>query len=915
MRKLPLALLFAFGTLTILVAQAPTNDECTNPIILPEVVNYCSAVGAYTNVGATPSTYGAATCFGTTQNDVWFAFTPVATDVTIIVRGATNQGAGGTLQNPQISIYFGTCGGTINQLECQSAPAGSDVAEAYQGGLFVGSTYLVRIQGAGGRTGTFQLCINNYNPPVDPKSDCPQASILCDKSSFVVQKVTGAGQNISELTDATCFSNGAPGNYETNSTWFVWTCSQTGTLEFTLTPLNVADDLDFVLYRLPNGIGNCQGKQVIRCNAAGDNTYLSPCMGPTGLRAGDSDISEDAGCQDNGDNAWLSPFGMVAGESYALIVNNFTSTGNGFNLEFGGTGEFLGPEAKFTTDPAAVCIGTPVQVVDASTFTLGSITEWNWSFGADAVPQTATGPGPHDVQFNSPGQQSVVLTLKTNLGCKITAIQNTLIYPGVEVDTVIAAPDCNGTANGEIKVTNINMGTPPYQYSWDGGPFQSANTLGNLGIGSYNLVIKDANNCVTDLTIDVAERILTAVSAVTKPLCFGDGNGIITLNVTNGKPPIQFDWGNGFIPENMQGGFAAGSYTLQAVDAVLCKGTFNVTVTDNPALQLSLDTFDISCFGANDGMAKANPAGGVGNFTYTWSDGQAVQKANDLGPGQYSVTVHDGNECTITGSVTIIEPTDVGIDLLGVVDLLCNGIPAGQIEVTGTGGKGGYQYSTDGVNFVSTSPLMGLPAGDYWVIVKDAAGCVDSVMATIQQPTAITVQAMPSDTTLELGFPVDLSTFTTPFGRPVTFEWMPTIGLSDPLSPNPTLQAIQNQLYIVKITDEDGCMALDTVRILVEKNRPIYVPNVFMPGKSERQNDRFTLFGGPAAQNIDLLRVYDRWGSLIFETLNIPLGEPALGWDGTYKGDEVSGVFTFYASVRFVDQERVEYKGSVTVVR
>ncbi|MCY7328552.1 MAG: hypothetical protein LH618_08395, partial [Saprospiraceae bacterium] len=261
MRKLPLALLFAFGTLTILVAQAPTNDECTNPIILPEVVNYCSAVGAYTNVGATPSTYGAATCFGTTQNDVWFAFTPVATDVTITVRGATNQGAGGTLQNPQISIYFGTCGGTINQLECQSAPAGSDVAEAYQGGLFVGSTYLVRIQGAGGRTGTFQLCVNNYNPPVDPKSDCPQASILCDKSSFVVQKVTGAGQNISELTDATCFSNGAPGNYETNSTWFVWTCSQTGTLEFTLTPLNVADDLDFVLYRLPNGIGNCQGKQ------------------------------------------------------------------------------------------------------------------------------------------------------------------------------------------------------------------------------------------------------------------------------------------------------------------------------------------------------------------------------------------------------------------------------------------------------------------------------------------------------------------------------------------------------------------------------------------------------------------------------------------------------------------------------
>ncbi|MEO6039768.1 MAG: PKD domain-containing protein, partial [Saprospiraceae bacterium] len=498
------------------------------------VVNYCSPVGAYTNVGATPSTYGAATCFGTTQKDVWFAFTPVATDVTITVRGATAQGAGGTLKNPQVAIYYGACGGTISQLECQSAP-GTNVAEAYQGGLFVGSTYLVRVQGQGGQNGTFQLCINNYNPPVAPTSDCPQASILCDKSSFVVQKVTGAGQNISELTDATCFSNGAPGNYETNSTWFVWTCSQSGTLEFTLTPLNVADDLDFVIYRLPNGIGNCQGKEVVRCNAAGDNVFPSACMGPTGLRPGDPDISEDAGCTDQGDNAWLSPFDMVAGQSYALVINNFTSTNSGFNIQFSGSGEFLGPEAEFTTLPSAVCLGTPVQVLDASTFPIGSITDWSWSFGADAVPQTATGPGPHTVQFNSPGQHPVVLTVKTNLGCKVTAIQNTLIYPDVEVDTVIAAPDCNGTTNGEIKITNIRMGTPPYLYSWEGGPFQADSTLKSLGVGTYTLVIKDANGCSTDLTVDVAERILTAEAVATKPLCFGDDNGIITLNVTNGK--------------------------------------------------------------------------------------------------------------------------------------------------------------------------------------------------------------------------------------------------------------------------------------------------------------------------------------------------------------------------------------------
>ncbi len=915
MKKLPLALFLVFGTLAVM-AQAPSNDECSNPIVLSNIANYCSGNGAYTNVGATPSSYGAATCFGSTENDVWFAFTPVATDVTVIIRGITPQAPGGTLYNPQVAIYAGACGGVINQLECQSAPPHTNLVAAYEGGLVVGSTYLIRVQGAAGQTGTFQLCINNYNPPVTPTSDCPQAAILCDKSAFVVQSVIGGGQDITELDqDALCFSNGhSSGNYETNSTWFVWTCSQSGTLEFALSPLNVSDDLDFGLYRLPNGIGNCEGKQLVRCNAAGDNTYPSPCMGPTGLQAGDPDVSENAGCQDIGDDAWLSPFDMVAGESYALVVNNFSATGNGFNLQFGGSGEFLGPEAKFTIVPEVICVGKSVKITDASTFALGSITEWNWSFGADAMPQTATGPGPHTVQFNVLGQRPVVLTLKTNLGCQVTTIQNVLVNSGVEVDTVIAAPDCNGTANGEIKIANITMGTPPYQYSWNGGPFQADSTLSGLGVGTYTLVIKDANDCSTDLSINVAERILTAVPTVTKPLCFGDDNGIITLNVTNGKAPVQFDWGNGPIPENTQGGFAAGSYTIHAVDNVLCEGTFNVTVTDNPALQLALDTFDISCFGANDGMAKANPSGGFGDFTYIWSDGQMVKRANDLGPGQYSVTVHDGNECTITGSVNIIEPADVGIDLLGVVNLLCNGIPAGEINVMGTGGKGGYQYSTDGLTFVSASPLTGLPAGDYWVIVKDAAGCIDSVMATIEQPPGLTVMATPSDTTVELGFPVDLSTITTPFGRPVTFQWMPTTGLSDPTSADPTLQAIQDQLYIVKITDEDGCMASDTVRILVSDNRPIYVPNVFAPGKPY-PNDHFTLFGGPAAQNIALLRVYDRWGSLVFETHDIPLSDPGRGWDGTYKGDELTGVFTFYASVRFVDQKEVEYKGSVTVVR
>lgn len=913
MRKPILAALsIALGV--VIASAQPSNDNCTNPIPITDVTNYCSPTNAFTNVNATLSGYGAANCFGTPSNDVWFSFVPQFTDVTVIIRGATSQAPGGTLRNPQVAIYYGACGGVLNEVQCKSSTNNSNIVEASESGLLVGSTYLIRVQGANDVTGTFQLCLNNYNPPVDPTSDCPSASVLCDKSSFVVQSVTGAGSDITELNDAFCFSNGAPGNFESNSTWFTWICATSGTLEFTLSPLNVSDDLDFVLYRLPNGVGNCQNKEIVRCMASGESFYPSPCMGPTGLRAGETDVSEDAGCSDAGDNAWLAPFNMVAGETYALCVNNFTTSGNGFNVEFGGTGTFLGPEAKFTTVPAAVCLGTPVEVQDASSFALGSITAWNWSFGADSDPGVASGKGPHTVTFNTPGQHPVVLQVETDLGCRVTAIQNVLVYPDVEVDTLIAMPECNGGDNGVITINNISMGTPPYLYSWEGGPFTTSNSLSNLTVGNYNLVIRDANNCETELDIEVKELELTVAPDITPPLCTGDNNGVITLNVTNGAAPYQFDWGNGYIPSNTQNGFSAGVYTILGLDAKLCKGTFTVEVADNPPVTLDMDTINISCFGANDGVGIAIAGGGVGNFTYLWSDNQTNEEASMLAPGQYTVTVSDGNGCTIVGEVFITEPADIAVNLLGVLDLLCNGVPEGAIEVEGVGGRPPFMFSADGSSFGPSSTLTGLPAGDYWVKIKDSAGCIDSVFATIKQPPALIVLAEPADTTLDLGYSFQVQTLTFPNGRPVTYEWLPPFGLDCADCPEPTITAINDGVFVIKITDEDGCMAFDSVRVLVNRDRPIYVPNVFAPDKNY-PNDHFTLFGGPAAEQIQLLRIYDRWGSLIFETQDIPLNEPNVGWDGRYKGELMTGVFTFYATVLFVDQQKVTYEGSVTVVR
>ena len=407
---------------------------------------------------------------------------------------------------------------------------------------------------------------------------------------------------------------------------------------------------------------------------------------------------------------------------------------------------------------------------------------------------------------------------------------------------------------------------------------------------------------------------MSVTATVRDALCFGDANGEITLTVTNGKPVVQFDWGSGFILDNIQGGFSAGTYTIQAIDGVLCRGTFTVTVADNAPLELLMDTVDISCFGANDGIAEAIPSGGVGLYSYQWSNGAMTQSIANLSPGQYDVTVSDRNECIITGGVFIIEPADIAVNLIDVLDLICNGVPEGEIRVEGLGGRPPYTFSPDGLNYFPSDTLRNLLAGDYWVLVRDAFGCQDSVFASIQQPPALQVIATPSDTTLDLGFTVDISTVTAPVGRPVRFEWTPAIGLSETDVSNPIATAIDDIRYLVRVTDEDGCVAYDTVTIRVNKARPIYFPNVFTPEDSY-PNDHFTGFGGPAAEQISLLRIYDRWGSLIYENQNFSLNEPNFGWNGTVKGQKVEGVFAWYAMVRFIDGAELLYKGDITVVR
>jgi len=993
LRSLLLISSFVFQ-MALLQAQ-PANDECVNAIALNNVNSWCSASGEFTNVGSTPSSQTAPGCFPNTTavNDVWFSFVAQANTVNISVAGTTTINAGGTISNPQFALYSGACG-NLTLIQCASDAMNDHIIQTFAGDLVIGQTYYIRVSARFAFRGTFRLCVNNYNEVPSPSGDCPTAVVLCDKSSFTVPKVVGTGSQNDEIGNVGC--NGPSCVItESSSTWYKWTCRDAGTLTFSLSPLNPADDLDFVVYELPGGLDNCNSKNPIRCMASGENvgqpmaSWL-PCTGPTGLRTGETDTNETCGCP-SGNNNFIAPINMVAGRSYALVVNNFSNSGDGYTVSFGGTGTFLGPIADFTTVPQTVCVGQSLTITDQSSF-VGTIIGRTWNFGVNSTPTVATGVGPHTVSFDRPGIKSILLTVETDRGCLVSKVltvnveccadhfsnsqiitdvlcagastgaidvsvssnyppytyswgggQNSQDISGlpagsysltvtdratcsrelnfavtqpspIETDTLIIMPTCNGGTDGAATL-QPSGGVGPYQFNWQNTGFSPNNTLANIPRGDYPVVIRDANNCLLPLVIPVRELELIlnpTVQAITPPTCTGFSDGSVVVEIANGQGPFQYNWGAGFVPDNSLFNVAAGVYNVEVRDANLCLGIFEFNMEDHPPLALSFDPTNTLCFQDANGSATVTASGGVGNYTYAWQTGSLTDTANGLRAGTYTVTVLDGNDCRIEGAVTIIEPPLLQLIVTDSTGLLCSYDTTGRIEVMALGGTPDYEYSVDGNTFQIATLFNSLRGGTYTFTAMDANGCTATVDGTVNAPPPILVDAGPNQI-IELGYTADIQGVVSQTN--LLINWTPPISLDCPTCLSHTVQPLQNTTYVLTAIDPNNCIAIDSVTILVVKNRPIYIPNAISPN-DDGINDGFTLYGGPAARQINRLRIFDRWGELIFDTSNIALGDENAGWDGTIRGQPANaGVFVFVAEVGFIDDINVLYEGDVTILR
>ena len=489
----------------------PVNDECTTAIHLNNTTSWCSDPAQFTNVNATP--YAGppplGNCFLQYKNEVWFTFVPLTPAMYIKVSGAVN--GLGTLRNPAIGVFEGPCG-ALKRVGCNITSSVTNQVELSVESLVIGKVYYLMVEGQNNFSGTFQICMDGFIPPPNPQSDCSKAVILCDKSEFVVDTLLGTGIPDPGVTN-TCIGQ------EFSSAWYKWTCEVSGTLTFTLIPNNYqqgfeSDDIDFVVYELPGGIDDCANKHEVRCMAAGANTGLPfsnwvRCNGPTGLANGDPDVTEPAGCQQAGQNNFVDALDIVAGKSYALLVNNFSQSGLGFSIEWGGTATFQGPQPAFdvTAVQAFECDKT-IVFNNESVATTDSIVHYLWNFGAGANPLSDTTTGPISVVYESFGPKKVALTVTSSKGCVVTEILDFYVEPccqdtsTLSVTAKIQDQICPGTASGVIQGIG-NSGSPEYQYSLDCVNYQPASVFPSLMPGDYTLCIQDEKGCESQIDLTV----------------------------------------------------------------------------------------------------------------------------------------------------------------------------------------------------------------------------------------------------------------------------------------------------------------------------------------------------------------------------------------------------------------------------
>jgi gliding motility-associated-like protein/uncharacterized repeat protein (TIGR01451 family) len=485
-----------------------------------------------------------------------------------------------------------------------------------------------------------------------------------------------------------------------------------------------------------------------------------------------------------------------------------------------------------TTPPVIVCPETPIIVI---------------------IPAGETGYIVQDGEFDLISSDDICSDVSATHNLPHTS-QTTLDgyeFPLGDTEVIwTAADDCGNVSECSFIVTvyapsvTITKSAEPQTYSFEGQEITYTITVTNNGNATLTDVV--VTDPLTGLNFTI-ETILPGETLTFTETYIITYNDLFEGSVENTAIVIGFDPEGNEITDNDTEIIYV---VLEDLEIILVSQT------------------NVLCFGDETGSAEIQIIGGLYPYTITWHTDpeQSGLIATNLPAGTYVVIVTDALGNTTNHTVVISQP-DAPLNITyQVTHVLCNGVNTGSIDVEVFGGTEPYSFLWN--TGATTESISDLTAGFYLLTIEDANGCILVLEVTIDEPDALFISDIEITGVLCKEDEEGSIHFNMNGGvAPYTYLW--NNGAS-----TQSLVNVPGGEYQVVVTDANGCeLVFDFFIPYEEEDCEFRIPQGISPN-GDGLND-FWVINGLIRFPQNVVRIYNRWGTLVFEA-----GPYQNNWDG-----------------------------------
>ena len=630
----------------------------------------------------------------------------------------------------------------------------------------------------------------------------------------------------------------------------------------------------------------------------------------------------------------------VANSQNAIITVTPTYTNNGVECT-GPSKEFIltvNPTAQVNSIQSQVfCNGDISNEIIFNTSNTDGITTYDWTNDNSSIGLSETGTGSIPsfelINVSNISQVATIsviptydnngvlctgaaeqFTITVNPSAQVndTTNYNTILCDG-EFTPVFSFSTSNNDGLSTFNWTNDNVeigladsgvgGIPSFQVS---NPNQSSitATITVTPIYENNGIICDGDSETFTIVVNPSP-VMDNVDDIV--LCNNENSSLIEFTTINTDGITSYSWtnnnttigltsnGNGDIPSftAINNGVITETATITVTptydnNGIICVGssqTFSISVlSDIEITGTSIDALD--CADPNSGNINITVGGGSGDYSFVWSNGATTEDLNNIGPGEYSVTVTDSESCSaISETFNIFRQEDLTVQLDSQIIPFCeNNLVTQENRITITGGLGPYtvNWSAGSVSIDDNTFMTAYQNGLYTVLVTDQYGCQVSTDILVDfEELGEPSFDYDSSGNIDCGISIynELTFINTSSGDYTNVIWDFGDGSSVSSGDTATHQYLNSGSYTVTQTVEYnyGCIEVYYEDIEISDGYDIVLPSAFSPngdGINDTMRPVYT-----CVNNIEM-SIYDTFGSLIYYENNLDL----IGWDGTLKG-------------------------------